>query len=166
LQGNNNILTLARAKLLVAIIILTSILLGIIPALSAKVESIPEDVQAYMSNQSNSTAAPLPEHYSICYIELQSNIGYLSRITKSFLDVIYAIAIVVITILYALIYKGVYTRRKKKRERTHALLMSSYRNGRSMNSHELSRFPHRPSKLLQVKISFMSIQKMKQKFCD
>lgn len=134
-QANNNIITLQRAKLLVGLIIFISILLGIIPSLSAIVETSSADdhfnkanlTVLNTSNNSNNTI----ETFSLCYIDFNSQLGYYTLVLKAVMDGIYVIDIVVITILYVMIYEEIYTRRKKKEDRKRELLMTSLRHGAS-----------------------------------
>ncbi len=137
---------------MVGVITCISILLGIIPSLSAIVDVTSDDSRYYLTNNDTSivSSGESGTHfsteyefvylnqtkqtivtYSTCYVDLASNLGLFTRVLKSVLDVIYVVAIVVITVLYVLIYMEIYTRRKKRDDRKRELLMTSIRFGAS-----------------------------------
>jgi len=138
---------------MVGVIICISILLGIIPSLSAVVEVTSDDNRFNGVNNDTSISKSSLDSphlsvdytlinltdtrysnytYSSCYVDLESNLGLFTRVLKSVLDVIYTVAIIVITVLYVLIYNEIYTRRKKREDRKRELLMTSIRLGGSV----------------------------------
>lgn len=108
---NRVIMTLNRAKLLVTLLLLLSLLLGIIPAMSS--------VILINSN------ATLNQTIPVCIIDPDSKytqLGFLIWPFKFFYDLIYAGSVIIITVLYILIYKEIYVRRRIKRNRKKELL--------------------------------------------
>ena len=112
-------MNLSKAKILVATLVSVSGLLGVIPATGATIDP-------HIDKHSNNSVI---DNQTNCYIDIEKSIGSMIKISKYCLDLIYVISIVVITVLYILIYKEIYTRRKKKRDRRHELLMTTLRNG-------------------------------------
>jgi hypothetical protein len=120
---NRVILTLKRAKYLVTTLVCISGLLGVIPALSSVIRPQPWYVENatnhdfYFENET--------ENSLVCTIDLNAELDNLVWRFKLFYDLIYACSVITITILYALIYKEIYVRRRMKRTRKQELL----RNG-------------------------------------
>ena len=142
---NRVIMTLPRAKNLVLILFITSGLLGVIPALSSVVKiDYQQEQESYQSapriNNNLSTATSpssldqlissnftqIPPHLThVCTIDTNAEytrFGALIWPFKLFYDLMYACSVLIITILYILIYKEIYIRRRIKRNRKQELL--------------------------------------------
>jgi cholecystokinin A receptor/hypocretin (orexin) receptor 2 len=134
---NRVILTLPRARWLVLTLVVISGLLGVIPSLSSTVVPIYphgennssgyfyEGDVAAAANSSNNESS-LSAH-TVCTIDVDTEtwLGQLVWQFKLFYDMVYAGSVIVITLLYILIYKAIYVRRRIKRNRKLELL----RNG-------------------------------------
>jgi hypothetical protein len=129
---NRIVMTLSRAKILVFILIVISALLGIIPALSSVVilnyhhNGLQNRTHSNPENLSNSLSIDL-ESFTNSFCTIDSNaehtkFGNLVWPFKFFYDLIYAMSVLIITLLYILIYKEIYIRRRIKRNRKKEIL--------------------------------------------
>jgi hypothetical protein len=130
---SRTILNLPRARVLVLVLVFISTLLGVIPSLSSAAVEFPE----FYNQSANSTellagdvALMMNETFSshaVCAVDvdMETPVGQLVWQFKFFYDLVYACSVLVITLLYGLIYKEIYVRRRMKRTRKEELL----RNG-------------------------------------
>ena len=145
---NRNIMTPFRAKIIVGILLMLAGFLSVIPTLNAIINERHDDEHGHSSN---TTTVVYPEvtsvnmdhfthgfelntttvymdpasAYSVCEIDLNGALGSWVMPFKRFYDLIYFCSVMVISILYILIYKKIYTRRKAKRLRRRRLLTNS-----------------------------------------
>jgi hypothetical protein len=123
---NRVILTPTRAKYLVFTLLCISGLLGIIPSMNSVIMIVHDNFTrpyeqaagAFFFNENESSIACMVDHNP----ELGPNLVWNF---KFFYDLIYVCSVLAITILYALIYKAIYVRKRMKRTRQEELL----RNG-------------------------------------
>jgi hypothetical protein len=151
-MANRNILTLRKARFIGVILIFFSGCLGVIPALASVIQ-IPiqtrQDVSnsneenstlssASLTSESSSSEELSSSNYTysnqtsmLCFIDSESVysvFGHLIQSFKIFYDLIFVCSAITITILYILIYKEIFTRRKIKREQKRKLLYNSLMN--------------------------------------
>jgi hypothetical protein len=154
---NRNIMTLQRAKIVGPILLLISGSLGVIPAISTVIKPADSSSPSSSSGSSvsgSSSSSSLPINMSsteyVAYdvmvgnttisggvglptggSQLQCQIEPNTLLVLAFkicYDLVFVSCVVTITVLYVLIYKEIYTRRKAKRDRRRELLYSSYLN--------------------------------------
>lgn len=109
---SRNLFTVNKAKIVSLILMLTSSLLGVIPAFHAYVE-----INA-AQNFTNST-------YSYtCTLDTRTELDYIGNLVltfKNFYDLIYVVSVVMVTFLYIAIYKEIRVKNRIKAERIRKL---------------------------------------------
>jgi hypothetical protein len=147
---SKNIMTLPKAKLLVLIVVAISGLLGVIPVLGAVIlNNVPNGnhtignrtIEAYTNanfNESyfnnNTILNGSSSNGALICANDSGPFGFLIMPFKKFYDLIFFASAITISILYVLIYKEIYTRRKIKRERRQELLYSGMIHGAEFDS--------------------------------
>ncbi len=140
-----NIMTLSKARVIAVILLIVSALLGVIPALAAVTtpqnnnNDTSNSLSLSMNNNEafgSSNATYLDIYINVtnflCCMDLDSQVssfGMFIRPFKLFYDAIFISSVITITVLYVLIYKEIYTRRKVRRDKKHRLMYSSFING-------------------------------------
>lgn len=121
-------MTYPRARIIGITLLIFSSLLGVIPALASVTQlnsknatlpsqnsSLTEDFLYYTI--SNTSLISAPTNGFQCFLDMDSKyslFGSLVMPFKLFYDCIFVASVIIITILYILIYKEIYTRRKLK----------------------------------------------------
>lgn len=132
-QVSRNIVTLPRARIIGAILLTISVCLGIIPALAStiitnKINNEFSPNSSFTYDVMNMTQTSSPQ----CIMDIEYKIlgldFFILKPFKYFYDFTFLGSVITITILYVLIYKEIYTRRKAKRDRKNKLLYNSYLN--------------------------------------
>jgi len=154
-MANRNILTLRKARFIGIILIVFSGCLGVIPALASVIQTPTQsrhDLSSHQEDDSSSSSSASLTSVSLssssevfssdnssnsnqtnllCFIDSESVhtiFGHLIQPFKIFYDLIFVCSAITITVLYILIYKEIFTRRKIKREQKRKLLYNSYIN--------------------------------------
>lgn len=143
-MANVKIITYPRAKVISTVLLMISASLGVIPSVIAHIKIAykndnsnlhPTDDlnKTYMYYDTNSTLTNLTESKQ-CTTDMEYKF-FGVRVLKPFkysYDFIFLAAVIIITTLYILIYKEIYTRRKSKRDQKQKLLFNSYVNSGGM----------------------------------
>jgi hypothetical protein len=141
-----NIMTLSKARVIAVILLIVSALLGVIPALAAvtKIHNNNETTSLVISTSTSSSeelaysngsylsSVPVNSADYLCGMDLESEVspfGVFIRPFKYGYDFVFIASVITITVLYVLIYKEIYTRRKVRRDKKHKLMYSSFING-------------------------------------
>jgi hypothetical protein len=149
----HNIMSLQRARVIAIILLMISALLGVIPALAAVTSPQYHSNDSYVGSNSSSvlffsstsssqevvsifnSTVLLPSSY-LCGMDLEAKetpFGVLIRPFKFGYDFVFIASVITITVLYILIYKEIYTRRKVRRDKKHKLMYNSFINGGKSN---------------------------------
>ncbi len=140
-MANVKIITYRRAKIISLVLLMVSASLGVIPAVIAqtKIISKTENSHSVSTDDSNKTYIYYDSANATYFNQTETTQCYVNMEYKFFgvpvlkpfkysYDFIFLAAVVIITSLYILIYKEIYTRRKTKRDHKRKLLFNSYVN--------------------------------------
>nr|QVK45738.1 G protein-coupled receptor [Proales similis] len=160
---DKNVMSLGRAKLTVLLIVIASVSFGVIPTLSSTIISV--------TDHTNSS-------HEQCTVDIDAEhtmFGKLIGPFKIVYDMLYASSVLIITILYALIYKELYKRRRAKRNRRKELILEAYRSERfddvsstfaTTNINSISNAPTVPANALKIKYSSEDSYLLLEKICN